>query len=446
MSKDDLPLYELFNRLRGAGFLLGASDYNLLLELLLADCDTSNRTLLTVLTDPGSIKNLCQTLWVKTASQRLLFEEIFAEVFNNTLDYKNNVAINKEQPPHSNIQNIDVELEQKNNKESFNNSLFDKDKSKSYNEGLSNQNNVATNKEQLSPSNSQYRIEEPYKAATQNLDKKLEQQKNQENLNDTPIDKDKGEYFFFPPAPSSNLETCTENSQEVVKAIRTVNPYEWVSFKRSGLPNEYFPVTAQQMQQTWYTLRRPIREGQRLELDIAATIEETKRLGKFFYPVKKPRVNKLGQLVLLIDQKGSMQPFHILSRLLVETALKTGCLENTSCYYFNNYPRSVLYGDPQFQTEYLVEEVIKRFNFNRTIVLIFSDAGAARGNFMLGRIKKTFDFLEKIQQYCKALTWLNPVPEHYWEGTTAEAIIDAKIIKMFSASFSGFQNAIGVLQ
>jgi hypothetical protein len=225
VSKDDLPLYELFTRLRGAGFLLGASDYNLLLELLLSDCDTSNRALLTVLTDPSSIKNLCQTLWVKTASQRLLFEEIFAEVFNKTPYTEYNIAA----------------------------------------------------KEQAPPSKSQHRTQEAQKAPTQNLDIEPEQ----ENFNDV-VEKDKGEYFFFPPAPSSYSETPTENSQEVVKAIRTVNPYEWVSFKPSGLPNEYLPVTAQQMQQGWYTLRRPIREGKRLELDIAATIEKTKRLGKFF--------------------------------------------------------------------------------------------------------------------------------------------------------------------
>lgn len=313
-----------------------------------------------------------------------------------------------------------------------------------FNEILPDKNHIATKKQQLPFSKSQHRIEETTSTPAQNLDTEPEQENNQESLDDSVVDKDKGEYFFFTPALTP--KTSTENSQEVVKAIRSVNPYEWVSFKPSGLANEYFPVTVQQMQQSWYTLRCPIREGQRLELDIAATIEQTKRLGKFGYPVQRPRVNKLGQLVLLIDQRGSMQPFHVLSRLLVETALKTGCLEKTSCYYFNNYPRTVLYGDPQFQTEFFVEEVIKRFNPNRTVVLIFSDAGAARGNFMLQRIYKTFDFLEQLQQYSKALTWLNPVPEDYWENTTAKAIVDAKIVKMFSANFSGFQNAIGVLQ
>lgn len=424
VSKDDLPLYELFTRLRGAGFLLGASDYNLLLELLLADCDTSNSALLTLLTNPNSIKNLCQTLWVKTASQRLLFEEIFNEVFDETFNNENNVAINIEQSPPLKSQH---RTEEPTSTPAQN--LLD----------------TEPNKEQFSPSKSQYRKEEPTSAPKQNSDTELEQQNNQESFYDI-VDKEKGEYFFFPPAPSPDLEISTKNSQEVVKAIRTDNPCEWVSFKPSGLRDEYFPVTAQQMQQGWYALRQPIREGQHLELDIAATTEQTKRLGKFFYPVQRPRVRKSGQLVLLIDQRGSMQPFHVLSRLLVETALKAGCLEQTSCYYFNNYPRSTLYGDSQFETEYLVEEVIKRFNPNRTVVLIFSDAGAARGNFMLQRIYKTFHFLEQLQQYCRALTWLNPIPEDYWKETTAEAIVDAKIVNMFSANFSGFQKAIRVLQ
>jgi uncharacterized protein len=388
VSKDDLPLYILFMRLRDAGFPLGTTDYNLLLEVLLADCHTFNRGILELLTKPSSVKNLCQTLWVKTASQRLLFEEIFNEVFSE-------ISFGKK--------------------------------------------NIVPKKEQSLSSKSQHQEEKPTSTATSDLDTKQQEQ-------ETQIDEHRGNYFFFPPAPSPDLEASTEDLNKVVKAVRTVNPHEWVSFKPSGIQNEFFPVTAQQMQQSWYSLRRSTREGLRLELDVAATIEQTKRLGKFFYPIQRPRVNKSGQLVLFIDQKGSMQPFHSLSGLLVETALKSGCLEKTGCYYFKNYPRGVLYNDPQFQTESSVEEAIKRFNPNRTVVLIFSDAGAARGNFLLRRIHKTFDFLEQLQQHSQALAWLNPVPQNYWQGTTAKAIADANILKMFPADYSGFQNAIGVLQ
>lgn len=392
MSKDDLPLYTLFIRLRDAGFPLGISDYNLLLEVLLANCDTSNRAILQLLTKHSSVKNLCQTLWVKTVSQRLLFEEIFNEVFSEI-----------------------------------------------YSVISSDAKNIANKKKQSLSLKPQDQEEKLISTTISHLQTKQQEQESR-------TDEHKKNYFFFPPAPSQDLEAPTEDFNKVVKAVQTVNPHEWVSFKPSGIQNEYFPVTAQQMQQGWYSLRHSTKEGLRLELDVVATIEQTKRLGKFFYPVQRPRVSKSGQLVLLIDCKGSMQPFHSLSRLLVETGLKTGCLEKASCYYFKNYPRNVIYNDPQFQTESSVEEVIKRFNPNRTFVLIFSDAGAARGNFMLRRIHKTFEFLERLEQYAQALTWLNPVPQNYWQGTTAGAIADAKIVQMFAADFCGFQNAIGVLQ
>ena len=87
-----------------------------------------------------------------------------------------------------------------------------------------------------------------------------------------------------------------------------------------------------------------------------------------------------------------------------------------------------------------------RLNPNRTVVLIFSDAGAARGDFIPRRIQQTNAFLEQLQQHCKALTWLNPMPRDSWQDTTAEAIAYTKIVQMFPADRSGFENAIKVLQ
>jgi uncharacterized protein len=398
LTLDDLPLYDLFIRLRDAGFPLGISDYNLLLEVLLETDNTSNRVMLNFLSNPDSIKNLCQTLWIKSTSQRLQFETIFAEFFPELLE---SVTPNPKK--------LDI-----------------KNKEQAQNLKSTQGNNQAN--------------------STLKDNSNKEQDSNQN-------DKKEGEYFFFtsafnseavePPIEDLNKE---EDSNKVVKAVRTGIPKEWNSFKPSGLKDEYFPITAQQMQQEWYSLRHSTREGQRLELDIAATIEETKRRGKFFHPIQKPRSVKSANLVLLIDQRGSMQPFHVLSRLLVETALKAGCLKSSSCYYFNNYPRNVLYGDPQFITESPIEEVMRYFNPNRTVVLIFSDAGAARGNFVERRVLKTWEFLEKLKQHSKAVSWLNPVPQKNWSGTTAEAILNTKVVQMFVADLYGFRQAIEVLQ
>ncbi|KYC36461.1 hypothetical protein WA1_42935 [Scytonema hofmannii PCC 7110] len=377
MSEGDLPLYELFTRLREAKFLLGVGDYNLLLEVLLADYGTLESEILK-LDSPSALKQLCQTLWVKSVSQQRQFEAIFEEMFGEKVERSHSPTIH---PP----------------------------------------------KEEQTASVIATPEEAPQKSTT------------------TKKSRSKKPHFFFAPAPSHSIETTTQET-EVAKAVRVGKPREWTAFKPSGLPKDYFPVTARQMEQGWYTLRRPIRKGLRLELDVPATIDQIKQRGMFFQPIQKPRQVKSSHLVLLIDQKGSMQPFHVLSRLLVETAYQTSCLEKTDCYYFNNYPRFMLYGDSQFQTESPVEEVIARWHPEKTVILILSDAGAARGNFVLRRVERTLEFLEKLQHYSKAIAWLNPVPQASWKRTTAQAIAEAKIVPMFSCDRVGFQKAMKVLQ
>ncbi|MEC4815164.1 MAG: hypothetical protein SAK29_18090 [Scytonema sp. PMC 1069.18] len=384
MSSNELPLYELFLRLRASGFLLGISDYNLLLEVLLARYDTSQQAILNLgIPNRDTLKQLCQTLWVKSVSQRLQFEAIFDEIF---------------------VQSTPSE------------SLGDR-------------------QNKLSPFEQPQQQKEQAEQSRQDSPTQTENPKNS-----------KTEYFFLAPDPSLQPPEPTTEDDKVITAVRTGKQREWISFKPSGLPHEYFPVTARQMEHGWYSLRHSVRKGVGLELDTAATIDQIKQKGKFFHPVQKPRLLKSGQLVLLIDQKGSMQPFHVLSRLLVETALQTGCLEKTDCYYFNNYPRRVLYNDPQFQTESPVAEVMARLHRDRHVVLIFSDAGAARGDFILRRIEKTCEFLTQLQGYSKTIAWLNPMPQDSWDGTTAEAIANEKIVQMFPADFIGFEKAIKVLQ
>ncbi|NES96605.1 MAG: hypothetical protein F6K32_15490 [Desertifilum sp. SIO1I2] len=238
---------------------------------------------------------------------------------------------------------------------------------------------------------------------------------------------------------------------EVGKAVRTTQPQEWMAFRSTGQKDEYFPVSAQQMRQGWYRLKHPIQQGVRQELDIAATIEEMKRRGKTVAPVLKPRRRKQSPLVLLIDYRGSMQPFHILARQLVMTAQQAGCLESENCYYFNNYPQETLYGDADFDTEVLVTDFFAQLNPEWTVVLIFSDAGATQGDLNRRRLRETTDFLEQLQRRVKAMVWLNPLPESRWEDwwertTTAGEIHRLKTIKMFPADYAGWLQAMQVLQ
>lgn len=255
----------------------------------------------------------------------------------------------------------------------------------------------------------------------------------------------KGKSFFFPATSQAASGSVNEDSNKDGMAVKTRQP-DYVAFRRTKNSDDYLPVTGQEMVQGWYNLKRSVRTGTKLELDVAATIEQIKSEGKFVLPVLKPRRLKYSSLLLLIDQRGSMQPFHVLSRQLVATAGQTGCLTSQSCYYFHNYPNSEFYCDSQFNTEISVEEVLAGLSSQHTVVLIFSDAGAARRDYIPRRIRETKDFLKKLKQQVKAIVWLNPVPKSAWEETTAEQINGFQNIQMFSADNKGFLKAIEVLQ
>lgn len=363
----DLPFYELFDELRRAGFRLGICDYTLLMQALATDIYSL---------EPESIKQLLNTLWVKTRSQKQQFEAIFERTVSSP---KLAAAVENS---HSS------------------------------------------------------------KSVTPELP--TAQPKSTSTPGSTPRES-KQKYFFFPATAQSAVSTSVDESGDVVKAIKT-SQQDLVSFAPMGKSGEYLPVSRQQMVQGWYELRRSIRMGTRRELDVDATIEQTKRQGKLVVPVMKPRRLKYSSLLLLIDQRGSMQPFQVLSRLLVATAEQTGCLNSQSCYYFHNYPQDELYGDSQFNSEIPVAEVLSGLSSQHTVVLIFSDAGAARGDYTQRRIDQTGLFLERLKPEVKTIVWLNPVPESAWLETTAEHIAKFQNIQMLSADSQGFQMAIEVLQ
>ena len=206
--------------------------------------------------------------------------------------------------------------------------------------------------------------------------------------------------------------------------------------------DEYFPVTRRQMKQSWRYLRRPLREGPPMELDMEATINDVGRKGILLEPVLVPRRINRAHLLLLIDHGGSMIPFHMLSQRLAETALRGGRLGRTGIYYFHNYPMEYLYRDPAHQDYERIEEVLNGLS-QRTAVLVFSDAGATRGGFSQERIELTIEFLEKVMKHFRYIAWLNPMPHYRWLGTSAEKVM--QYVPMFDLSRRGLDNAISLL-
>jgi hypothetical protein len=204
------------------------------------------------------------------------------------------------------------------------------------------------------------------------------------------------------------------------------------------------------MKQCWRFLRRPIREGIPTELDIKGTIAKVSQEGILTTPVLRPQRINRADLMLLVDQKGSMVPFHPLSRQLIETAQRDGKLRQANVHYFQNcseYDDSeqsyILFQQPTLFQPVLLKNLFTTVN-HRTAALIISDAGSARGWFDGDRVKKTEQFLEQLTKSVRYLAWLNPMPDEYWRGTSAEAI--SQLIPMFPLSRRGFNNAIALLQ
>jgi uncharacterized protein len=244
---------------------------------------------------------------------------------------------------------------------------------------------------------------------------------------------------------SSEMTPKVEDEIQVATSVRqAARRKAEITQKHFNDTNEYFPVTRRQMKQSWRYLRRLVREGVPTELDVEATVNQIGRQGLLLKPVLVPRRVNRTELLLLIDQDGSMVPFHALSNRLAETALRGGRLGEADIYYFHNCPIEYLYQDPNHQMAELIGDILDCLRSGSATVLIFSDAGAARGGFSRERIELTAAFLDKLKQRVRYIAWLNPMPRSRWLGTTSGEI--ARLVPMFEFSRRGLDRAIGVLR
>ncbi len=246
-------------------------------------------------------------------------------------------------------------------------------------------------------------------------------------------------------APHPELIDAIEDEVQAAKAVmQATNKYEATSDRQFILTSEYFPVTRRQMKQSWRYLRRPVREGPPVELDVEATVNQIGRQGILLSPVLVPRRINRSQLLLLIDRDGSMVPFHDLSQRLAETAVRGGRLGNAGIYYFQNCPVDYLYHDPYQLEAEKIDRLLANLRPEKSAMLIFSDAGAARGGYSEERVELTAAFLQQIKAKVRYVAWLNPMPESRWEGTTAGKV--ARLVPMFEMARRGLQDAIGLLR
>ena len=205
----------------------------------------------------------------------------------------------------------------------------------------------------------------------------------------------------------------------------------------------YYPISRRFMVYSWRYLRRPIADGTRDVLDIKMTVEEATKQGFFLQPVYCRREKNHAHLLILVDQEGSMTPFHHFSQDLVETAQYESSIEKVDVAYFHNLPAQYIYRD-RFLTDKIAFLTVLSQCDSETRVLIVSDAGAARGYRHRERVSATTEVIWEIQQHTNLIAWLNPVPKLRWNSTTAKII--AHLVPMFSMNQEGLIQAISTLQ
>ena len=438
-TNDKLPLQQLFTKLREAGLQLSIDEYRLVLQSLQAGFGVA---------DKAALKRLCQTLWVKSETEKSILDYHFEQVMVNdaagVVSEEDNQTVNKYRiVPVVILAILGVGI------------IF----------GVRFCQKPRTT-QPISPAPPNPTATEEQKPPQPgNKPEPINTQPTQPIQPVKPIPRTMQpnlviwmilflaaitcEYLLYrwithwlsqrkPKPIHSSTSAPPETSKDEVQVVKSV-----LKGSSKHLSGEFFPVTQRQMKQMWRYLRRRVREGKPTELDVEATVNHIGHQGILLQPVLvPPRVNRT-ELLLLIDQDGSMVPFHGLSQRLAETALRGSRLGKTGIYYFHNCPVEYLYHDSYHQQGELVSHILNHVCSGRTAVLIFSDAGAARGGKSEERYQLTQEFLTNLKQRVRHIAWLNPMPKKRWFGTTADEI--SNLVPMFEVSRPGLQDAISIL-
>ena len=235
-----------------------------------------------------------------------------------------------------------------------------------------------------------------------------------------------------------------------------------------------YPLTSREVAQAWRHLRRPVRSGPAVELDIRATIAERMRCGVATPPVLIPRRRNAVRLLTLIDRYGSMTPFHGYVDYVTAAIRNAGRIDQVQEAYFHDLPGSLtdkapledradpfrpdlgdvldrigalrggrVYADPGLTRPQSLDGILSGVT-RETVVLVISDAGAARRQYDLTRLLDSLALVRALRAGSAGVVWLNPVPSQRWNRTTAGQV--ARHVPMFPFSRPGFYQAVDVLR
>ena len=203
------------------------------------------------------------------------------------------------------------------------------------------------------------------------------------------------------------------------------------------------PVTRRQMSRAWRSYRRMARQGVPIEFDAVATVSRLYQQGVLDRPVLVPARTNQARALILADVGGSMVPFEYVTGAFLHAGRHAGLARVEVCY-FHDVPGAVVFRDPARLNPVSLEAAVAPFQ--DAGVLIYSDAGAARGALDETRVEHTRRLLEVLRRHTSAIAWLNPVPSERWRGTTAGAIHERLDVPMFTFDRGGLTSAVDVMR
>ena len=195
-------------------------------------------------------------------------------------------------------------------------------------------------------------------------------------------------------------------------------------------------------------------EGEKTELDIDSTIDETcENAGMLKIVYDKPRKNTV-KLLLLIDSDGSMLPYSRLCNRLFQAVSKSNHFKDLKVYYFHNCIYDHLYTTPYCRRGDWIETDWALRNLDSEYKVIFvGDAAMAPselfrrgGNSYIGLWNEEpgMIWLNKFKRRYKKLIWLNPIEQEAWPWAYGAQTIEAVggVFPMFELTLDGLDAGI----
>ena len=204
------------------------------------------------------------------------------------------------------------------------------------------------------------------------------------------------------------------------------------------------PVGVRSLIMIWRRFRLPLRTGPRVELDLAATIQEQCRRGVLADPVLIPGRRNQARLLVLVDASASMAPWRSFNDVLAESLHDSG-LASARLAYFNNVPAEMVYASDSLIGPESLPELLEQ-QAGGTL-LILSDGGAARGTRDRERVEDTRQFLRHAGTWLiQPVAWINPMPPSRWRNTSAAGIARLPNLAMFELTEDSLTQAVDMLR